>query len=75
MHLSDDEIDDLILSAASQTWQKTAMIIAHVFTQTDEEEARIAERIYALVDARKMEAAGNIERWRESEVRLPKKQA
>jgi hypothetical protein len=34
----------------------------------------IADRIKALVKAEKLEAAGNLDRWRYSEIRLPEKQ-
>jgi hypothetical protein len=32
----------------------------------------IADRIKALVEAGKLESAGNLDRWRFSEIRLPK---
>jgi hypothetical protein len=33
----------------------------------------IADRIKALVKAKKLESAGNLDGWRSSEIRLPKK--
>jgi hypothetical protein len=34
----------------------------------------IADRIKALVKAERLESAGNLDRWRHSEIRLPEKQ-
>ena len=70
-----NDIDGLILSAASEEWQKTALMISKVFDDPafdkDKDTAQsVAERIYTLVDGGKLEASGNIRRWRDSNVRL-----
>jgi hypothetical protein len=75
---SDEDLDALILSHAGEHWRKVAMVIARVLeeferagTSTSEDQYRIADRIEALVEAGKLQAAGNVALWRHSEVRLP----
>jgi len=71
-NLSDDELDARLLSHALPEWQKVAMLVSQTirdFENWDEE--RLTARIRALVDEGKLEAAGNLHRWRFSEVRLP----
>ena len=70
------DIDTLILSAASKNWQKTALVISKVFDDPafDKEALNaqnVAESIYALLDDGKLEATGNIRRWRDSNIKLP----
>ncbi len=70
-----NKIDALVLSAASGEWQKTALLISKVFDDpafsTEKDTAQsVAERIYTLVDDGKLEANGNVRRWRDSNVRL-----
>ena len=76
----DEQLDRLILSLATQRWQKTAMIIAQAVHQLESEHAqhalddprgKVAERIEHLVDVRRLEVRGDLSRWRHSEVRLP----
>jgi hypothetical protein len=68
--LKPDDIDSLILAHTQPQWQKVAMIIAKVGQPTGIEYEIIAARINALVADGKPDSAGNIERWRHSEVRL-----
>jgi hypothetical protein len=73
---SNQYIDGLILSTAVSQWRKVAFIIATVLTVCDNDGIRISDyaisgRIRALVDEGKLEAQGNLSRWRHSEVRLP----
>jgi hypothetical protein len=73
---SDDQVDALILSFVQVQWRKVAMIIAKVVGAcggrgNDAELHHIAERIRALVEDRKLDAQGDLSRWRHSEVRLP----
>jgi len=73
-----NNIDTLILSAVSKDWQKTALVISKVFDDTafDKEALNaqnVAESIYDLLDDGKLEATGNIRRWRDSNVRLAAK--
>jgi hypothetical protein len=64
-------LDALILSFAGERWLKVARIIGQVSERTDEETEldAIAIRIHALVDDGKLEAKGDLSRWRYSEVR------
>ncbi len=70
-----NKLDDLIISATSGEWQKTAMVISKVFdnpdfSKDDNTAQSIAARISVLVDNGKLTAKGNIRRWRDSSVRL-----
>ena len=70
--VSDDELDALLLAQAKGKWQKVAMIIAKAMSGCEAwDEDRASERVVALVDAGKLEGAGNVRNWRFSEVRLP----
>jgi hypothetical protein len=66
-------LDALILSVASERWQKVARIIALVSERAGDGTNfdAIADRIRALVDDGKLQAEGDLSRWRYSEVRLP----
>ena len=71
-------IDALILTAATDDWQKTALIISKVFDAPALEDKndlgqKIAERLYILVDNGALDIQGNMRRWRDSAVKLPKK--
>jgi hypothetical protein len=73
---SNQYIDGLILSTAVSQWRKVAFIVGSVFDECRKNGTRtsvyaIAGRIRALVDEGKLEAQGNLSRWRYSEVRLP----
>ena len=75
-YLSDEQIDELILGVSSVQWRKVAMIIVLVMDTCKREriaieDEAIASRIYALVDKGQLEGAGNLTKWRFSEVRLP----
>jgi hypothetical protein len=63
----------MILSCAIDRWQKVAKIIALVSNPAADGKDfnTIAVRIRALVDDGKLEAKGDLSRWRYSEVRLP----
>jgi len=78
MSSNDETLDGLILSAATKDWQKTAVLISKVFDDPAFDKANntaqiVAERLYILLDSGKLEATGNIRRWRDSNVRLVKK--
>jgi hypothetical protein len=68
-----ETLDALILSFASERWQKVARIIGQVSERTGDETKldAIAIRIRALVDDGELEAKGDLSRWRYSEVRHP----
>jgi uncharacterized protein DUF3658 len=70
-----DKLDQLILARAQPQWRKVAYIIASIghdmSMTTDEDYDCIAARIVALVRSGKLEAQGDLAKWRHSEVRLP----
>lgn len=68
-----DPLDALILSCASERWQKVAKIIAVASERAGDGTNfdTTAARIRALVDDGKLQAEGDLSRWRYSEVRLP----
>ncbi len=78
MNMTAENLDALILEAASAHFTKVAVIIAKTYDAfeaqgqdvTKDFAAQVAERIYALVDAGKLQAQGNMRRWREGDVRL-----
>jgi hypothetical protein len=64
-------LDSLILSSASNRWQKVAKIIALVSEHQSNtaDIAAVETRIRALVKDGKLEAKGDLSQWRFSEVR------
>ena len=67
-----EAIDKRILAAVHDRWQKVAKVIVLVqrdFPSASEEQ--IAERIGALVRHHRLQGAGDLSKWRYSEVRLP----
>jgi hypothetical protein len=74
--ISKEAIDGRILSFVRTNWLKVAMVISRVLLECRHEgneinEHEVAERVVALVEIGKLEAQGNLSRWRHSEVRLP----
>jgi hypothetical protein len=73
------DFDQVILSFCSGRLQKVAMISAKTYEVLENRGIEITaatadafdECMAALVDSGKLEAKGNIKRWRYSEVRLP----
>lgn len=80
MTSTETQIDTLILATASDTPIKTAALISKIYdalpsadiTPHTDSGKEIAERIYILVDNGRLEATGNMRRWRDSEIRLIK---
>jgi hypothetical protein len=76
---SQHEIDQLILSFCNTRWQKVAKIIGKILQVFEERQIRWNTAFAVTIDARmaipvrngKLEAQGNIRKWRFSEVRLP----
>jgi hypothetical protein len=71
---ADDVLDALVLSVADAEWHKVARFIAIVVDaakaqclETNGQD--VARRIYALVETGRLEARGNVRRWRSGEVR------
>ena len=74
--LAPPELDTVILSCAKPEWQRVTMLIAATVDATKAQQLEIpaqtiAGRIYALTEAKQLEAKGNIRRWRTSEIRRP----
>ena len=72
----DQELDNLILSAAKTHWQKTAMIISKIVQRSEDNHCdvsyeKVAERIEHLVSENRLVSQGDLSCWRFSEVRLP----
>jgi len=72
------ELDQLILSFCNAHWQKVARIIGDTFKALEHRgisvkgaAEKVDERMADLVGSGRLEAQGNIKRWRYSEVRLP----
>lgn len=74
-HVPNEKIDQAILAAVGRQFLKVARIIAEVGdrfgTRDDEFYERVAIRIAALVVEKRLQSAGDITRWRYSEIRLP----
>jgi len=68
------EIDDSVLHHTTANWRKLALVIAQVGQKLGRESEdhleEIAERVRFLVEARLLEARGDLSEWRNCEVRL-----
>jgi len=72
--LSDDELDALLMAQVKTRQLKVAMVIAMAMRPYETwDEERVGRRIIALVEAGKVEAFGDVRKWRFSEIRLPDK--
>jgi hypothetical protein len=69
--LTDDQVDAMLLAEVKNHWLKTAMVIARALEAHENwDEDRVSARIETLVDGGKIECAGDVRKWRFSEVRL-----
>jgi hypothetical protein len=73
--VSETDLDAIIFSVLTSRLQKTAMVIAKAMKRCDERTlpvsaAIVGARIQALVEADRIESAGNLRKWRYSEVCL-----
>jgi hypothetical protein len=73
--ISEADLDQLIFSVMTSRLQKTAMIIARAMKRCEELDLAINEeilgaRIGALAESGRIESAGDLRKWRHSEVRL-----
>ena len=71
---SDSALDDLILSAVDDAWCKVAVLLSRVVDAANAKGLDItgqviAARLYALVENGRVDAKGNVRRWRAGEVR------
>ncbi len=73
------ELDELILSFCDEHWRKVARVFSKTMQVLEDRGIQISgavadaldARMKALVNSGRLEAKGNIRRWRFSEVRLP----
>ena len=70
------QIDACILRFATERWKKVAMVAAKVLFETDPDmsdvdDFEIAERVKILVDQGRLQAQGDLDNMRRSEIRLP----
>jgi biotin-(acetyl-CoA carboxylase) ligase len=72
------ELDQMISSFCSAHWQKVAKIVGNTFKALEQRGVsingaaeKVDERIAVLVGSGRLEARGNVKRWRYGEVRLP----
>ena len=76
--MTDSEIDEAILSSVEPSWRKVAMVIGTTAQKLygdlsggEEAYKLIAGRIETLVESRRLQARGDIKRWRFCEVKRP----
>jgi hypothetical protein len=72
---SETELDAIIFSVLTSRLQKTAMVIAKAMKHCDERALPVSAeivgaRIRALAESDRIESAGDLRKWRYSEVRL-----
>lgn len=77
--VSETDLDSTIFSALTLRWQKTAMVISKALTRCEilalpVDAETVGVRIQALAEADRLEAAGDVRKWRYSEVRLNAKE-
>ncbi len=68
-------LDQLILTHVTHNWQKVAMVLAKALRARENmgspiSAEELAARVEALVRNGKLEVRGNVQRWRESEIRI-----
>jgi hypothetical protein len=73
--VSEADLDRIILSAMTSQLQKTAMVIARTLEQCAQlnlpiDADIVGVRLAALADFDRIESAGDLRKWRYSEVRL-----
>jgi Protein of unknown function len=73
--VSEADLDRIIFSAMTSRLQKTAMVIVKTLKQCEQLKLPIdadivGARLAALVDSDRIEGAGDLRKWRYSEVRL-----
>jgi hypothetical protein len=73
--VSEADLDRIIFSVMTSRWRKTAMIIVKTLEQCKQlnlpiDADIVGARLAALVDSDRIEGAGDLRKWRYSEVRL-----
>ncbi len=79
--VSEKDIDDILFSELKRHWLKVAMVVAQAFDRCEERGLPIPRegrhemfgaRLRELADNDRIEGAGDLRKWRHSEVRLKK---
>lgn len=77
--MTDSEIDGAVMASVGPRWDKVAMVVILAAEKLygksaagDDEHKIIGARIEILVENGRLEAQGDIARWRFSEIRLPR---
>lgn len=73
--VSEADIDAVLFSVMGWQWRKMALVVGMAFGRCKElglpiSDEALAARIQVLVDADRLEAQGDLRKWRHSEVRL-----
>jgi hypothetical protein len=73
--VSEVDLDAVIFSVLHSQWRKTGMVIGKAFTRCQElllpvSAEMIGARLGALAESDRIEGAGDLRKWRHSEVRL-----
>jgi hypothetical protein len=73
--VTESDVDAILFSVLKPQWRKVAAILVRAEEQCAERDLQIsyevfAARIKALADSDRIEAAGDLRKWRYSEVRL-----
>jgi hypothetical protein len=76
MSITDSLVDERILSFVRPQWRKVAFVLGKVIHEFDAKgisisEERLERRLRVLIKLQQIEPAGDVARWRFSEVRLP----
>jgi hypothetical protein len=77
MIITDSLIDERILSFVRPQWRKAAFVLTKVIHEFDASgisisDERLEKRLRVLIKLKQIEPAGDVSRWRFSEVRLAK---
>jgi Protein of unknown function len=73
--VTEADVDAIVLSATKPQWQKVEMVVVRSLKRCEElglsiSDEVLAARIRALADSGRFEGAGDLRKWRHSEVRL-----
>jgi hypothetical protein len=76
MSITDSSIDERILFFVRPQWRKVALVLTKVIHEFDAKgigisEERLERRLRLLINLTQIESAGDVSRWRFSELRLP----
>jgi len=74
-HISDLDVDAIIFSVMEPQWQKVAMVVGRALGRCKDlgiplNSEALAARLPVLAEAGRIDDAGDLRKWRHSEVRL-----